>query len=610
VSFATRINADRQAIEDAIAALPPEADGTYLYRQLEQLPSSGNGGGTATDANATSIGNVAHADALALALKLDAIAANTNADKFEYVQLEDVIDPNTSVTFYQRIDKVAGTVTALTLSLTPYTIAGTVKLATPSQGKTAIATVFEAITTNGANWTIGQPLRRVESWILGSTNTLVASTWINDDTGAVLTVTPVIGTDVRIEEDLTLDTLRMIDNAIGTSNDPVATSDTGNFSAIALLKRLSAKLPGLGSKTTANSTSITIASDDIAIGNLGTSTTQPAGGVGLLGAIGGAYQQAKDLLALLNSATAGGFMRPSTGAEFTATQPIATELNATIAPLTNSSIVKAQLQDNTGTAIVLGQAIAAASMPVVLPAAQISSLSPAPGGLLPTVDIANSAITTTATTPAISITTATSHQFEVLVPTVTGTTPTLDILVQESLDNINWRTIYRFERITVAGSYRSIALPNSALFIRYVQTIGGTTPSFTRSISRYSSNSPAPVPTHSRRVGGYSGAPGFVIQDVPIWGRVRRLTVNNRTPSLFFLQIHDKATALATGNVPLTGEVYPVAINSSLPFTVADFSEFGTQIADNPRIGLSSTFATYTAAAIAAGQASLFAEVL
>lgn len=48
----------------------------------------------------------------------------------------------------------------------------------------------------------------------------------------------------------------------------------------------------------------------------------------------------------------------------------------TVNALTNSSVVKAQLQDNAGIPIVLGQQVSGSSVPVVLPAAQITTLTP------------------------------------------------------------------------------------------------------------------------------------------------------------------------------------------------------------------------------------------
>jgi hypothetical protein len=112
------------------------------------------------------------------------------------------------------------------------------------------------------------------------------------------------------------------------------------------------------------------------------------------------------------------------------------------------------------------------------------------GGLL-AIDVPSAAITTTATTAAITPGTlagygAYSNSFNIVVTAATGTNPTLDVGVEESPDGgTNWVRIYDFPRITAAGTYYSPLLPNvQGTRYRYVQTITGTTPSFTRAINR------------------------------------------------------------------------------------------------------------------------------
>lgn len=100
-------------------------------------------------------------------------------------------------------------------------------------------------------------------------------------------------------------------------------------------------------------------------------------------------------------------------------------------------------------------------------------------------DVASAAITTTATTAAITPTFGTSYQVNIPVTAVTGTTPTLDVGIEESDDNgTNWFRVYDFPRITATGIYRSPKLPLTGNRVRYVQTVGGTTPSFTRAVNR------------------------------------------------------------------------------------------------------------------------------
>ena len=138
-----------------------------------------------------------------------------------------------------------------------------------------------------------------------------------------------------------------------------------------------------------------------------------------------------------------------------------------------------------------------------IPAAQISGTQPVSGTVTATVanatanliipttvaDVASAALTTTTTTGTLTPTAGVSYQVNIPVTVVSGTNPTLDVRIEESDDTgTNWWTIYEFPRITAVGNYRSPMLPTRGNRIRYVQTVGGTTPSFTRAINRLQSN--------------------------------------------------------------------------------------------------------------------------
>lgn len=117
-------------------------------------------------------------------------------------------------------------------------------------------------------------------------------------------------------------------------------------------------------------------------------------------------------------------------------------------------------------------------------------------GAIPVIitDVASAALTTTTTTAAIAPGNGISYSVNIPVTVVTGTNPTLDVQVQESLDNgTNWVTVYDFPRITATGSYNSPPLKLTGNRVRYVQTVGGTTPSFTRAIIRLQSSQPTPI---------------------------------------------------------------------------------------------------------------------
>lgn len=71
------------------------------------------------------------------------------------------------------------------------------------------------------------------------------------------------------------------------------------------------------------------------------------------------------------------------------------------------------------------------------------------------------------------------------VTAASGTTPTLDVLVEDSLDGTNWNTIGTFAQKTAAGrEVINITTPFSNQ-VRVRWTIGGTTPSFTFSVAAY-----------------------------------------------------------------------------------------------------------------------------
>lgn len=107
-------------------------------------------------------------------------------------------------------------------------------------------------------------------------------------------------------------------------------------------------------------------------------------------------------------------------------------------------------------------------------------------------DVVSAALTTTTTSSTITPAAGISYQVNIPVTVVSGTTPTLDVTIEESDDTgTNWYRVYDFPRITATGIYRSPHIPFFGNRVRYVQTVGGTTPSFTRAVNRLQSNYPA-----------------------------------------------------------------------------------------------------------------------
>ena len=105
-----------------------------------------------------------------------------------------------------------------------------------------------------------------------------------------------------------------------------------------------------------------------------------------------------------------------------------------------------------------------------------------------TTDIVSAALTTTATSAAVAITNVQSAAFSVNITAVTGTNPTLDVVIQCSVNTTTWHDIYHFERATASTT---LIMPNLELpcaQIRYVRTVGGSSPSFTMSLTRWSKN--------------------------------------------------------------------------------------------------------------------------
>lgn len=117
-------------------------------------------------------------------------------------------------------------------------------------------------------------------------------------------------------------------------------------------------------------------------------------------------------------------------------------------------------------------------------------------------DVASAAITTTTTTAAFTPSTGVSYTVQLGVTAVTGTSPTLQINIEESFDGgTNWVVVHSFPTITaITPITLSAKLPNNGNRVRYVQTITGTTPSFTRSITRIQSNDDVNLAFRSRAI--------------------------------------------------------------------------------------------------------------
>ncbi|MDQ3760981.1 MAG: hypothetical protein M3460_04580 [Actinomycetota bacterium] len=75
------------------------------------------------------------------------------------------------------------------------------------------------------------------------------------------------------------------------------------------------------------------------------------------------------------------------------------------------------------------------------------------------------------------------------VTAASGTSPTLDVVIQDTLDGTNWNTVGTFAQKTATGREVINVTTAFADRLRVLYTIGGTTPSFTFSV-RWASQSP------------------------------------------------------------------------------------------------------------------------
>ena len=155
-------------------------------------------------------------------------------------------------------------------------------------------------------------------------------------------------------------------------------------------------------------------------------------------------------------------------------------------------------------------------------------------------DVASAAITSSASVAAITPTFGCSYQVNIPVTAVTGTNPTMDVSIEESDDSgTNWFRVYDFPRITAVGFYRSPLLPLTGNRVRYVQTIGGTSPSFTRAINRLQSSQPAqpllaqPLYDDSSTITSSVTSQAMPAMSSPGWQAVLAVTAaSGTTPSL------------------------------------------------------------------------------
>ena len=282
---------------------------------------------------------------------------------------------------------------------------------------------------------------------------------------------------------------------------------------------------------------------------------------------------------------------------------------------------------------VQGQALITTSMPVVLPVTQVTLLTPptnigystsalqtpanaslvsidaklttptiqlAPPATTIAIDVANSVITTSAIAGNFSPPWGVSQSFQVGVSGVSGTGATLDVTVQEGPGgNTAWYDIYVFPSMTLIGSYNSPMIATAGRSYRYIQTITGTTPSFTRGLFRIQSNIQVPFDPITIKLGGAS----ISASEFFVGARfIKKINVRNAGASLIFLQYYNSSTPLVTGAIPVSGEIYPIAAsNGNILIDSTTLGGRGAGYGANTRVALSLTQQTYTPVTAFAG---------
>jgi len=190
----------------------------------------------------------------------------------------------------------------------------------------------------------------------------------------------------------------------------------------------------------------------------------------------------------------------------------------------------------------------------------------------PVADIVSAALITSTTTAAITVA-GISYSVNIPVTAVTGTNPTLDVTIQESDDTgTNWFNVYTFPRITATGIYRSPAIPLKGNRIRYVQTVGGTSPSFTRSTNRLVMNI-SPINAISQLIDRSvvlttlnSVTPSLNVQGATNLQLVMNIGVTTIAPILQLEGSEDNGLTFYAIGTPLTA-----VASSTVQFTLATF---------------------------------------
>lgn len=201
-------------------------------------------------------------------------------------------------------------------------------------------------------------------------------------------------------------------------------------------------------------------------------------------------------------------------------------------------------------------------------------------------DVVSAAITATSTSstiaPGLIANIGTyAHVYALFVTAVSGTNPTMDVVVQESVDNgSTWDDVYHFPRVTAALAKPLYSPPIPATLgtrIRYVRTVAGTTPSFTNAIWRVMHSRSVPyqrqffdrsISTANLNVLNSTGATWLTEGAKDLFFAVKLSAFGTTAPTIK-LQGNDDGTATGWYDIP-GASLTPTAVNSIIAVNVKD----------------------------------------
>lgn len=195
------------------------------------------------------------------------------------------------------------------------------------------------------------------------------------------------------------------------------------------------------------------------------------------------------------------------------------------------------------------------------------------------IEVASAARTASGNSGTISVPTGGSICGNIVVSANAGTTPTLDITLEESLDNgTTWQQVWAAPRITGNGSV-PIPMMQAPCMRRWVWTVGGATPSFTFAININQASTVVPIirKLFDRTANVLNGTAAAATAALPVAG-CDKITAKvavgavTTTPGTYQLQVSDDNV-----NWSNVGTATPAVANSTVTFsapagTLADWA--------------------------------------